>query len=260
VYEQTATIVDTGALSSSGARARVVNLYSENGQPVDLDVYAWAYSPQTLTEVAALVATVPFGQASDWFNPGLIEAPYSDSPYTKVTVERRGEAPDQVSPLAGTSEFLGPGTVTTLSIWQEELFDDQPDAWIEAIYAEHPTYEIPRASGDNALLLSRDHGLRTTDAPSFLHFGNGSGCLESPIGRTYPDIPNAQPLGSPLSLPTGPQALTLHEDPFGEIPTCTTKALGPAAPVNAAAGDRLIAFPHQLSGETEISLLVIPFD
>jgi hypothetical protein len=66
VYENTATIVQTGALPSTGARARVVNLYSENGQPVDLDVYAWTYSDVDMQEVAALVATVPFGQASDF--------------------------------------------------------------------------------------------------------------------------------------------------------------------------------------------------
>jgi hypothetical protein len=67
--------LDPGSLPSTGAQARVVNLYTENGQPVELDVYAYAWSATEMLEMPALVATVPYGHASDWFNPGLIETP-----------------------------------------------------------------------------------------------------------------------------------------------------------------------------------------
>ena len=107
VYQQTATIVETGALPSTGALARVVNLYTENGQPVDLDVYAYTWSDATSSEAAALVATVPYGQASDWFNPGLVEAPSPQNPYTVIRMYRRGEQPDPFASLASVGEFPG---------------------------------------------------------------------------------------------------------------------------------------------------------
>lgn len=256
----TQALVDPGSLPSTGARARVVNMYSQNGQPVDLDVYAWTYSDAEMKEVAALVATVPYGQASDWFNPGLAQAPFSTEPYTKVTIHRHGEAFDQFDSLAGTSEFLGPGTVTTISVWQEELFEGEQGAWLQTIYAEHPEYQISRAPDGKALLLTRTHGLLAEGDAPFLYASVGDGCLESPLGRQIPDIPNAQPISNDLALPVGEHTLTLHDAPFGEVPTCATKPVGPGAAISAAEGDRLIAFPYRLPDETDVSLLVLSFD
>ena len=52
-------VIDPGALPSTGAQARVVNMYTENGQPVELDVYAYAWSDGGMGELGALVATGP---------------------------------------------------------------------------------------------------------------------------------------------------------------------------------------------------------
>ena len=250
--------IDPGSLPATGAQARVVNLYSENGQPVTVDVYVYAWSEAEMREVAALVATVPYGTASAWFNPGLVESPFGADPYTKVDIFRQG---DQSDLLVGTSEFLGAGTVTTLEIWQDEIYEGQPSAWLQTIYAQHPEYEIPQAPPGGALLLSKNGGLAAEKDEPFLYASVGDGCLESPIPRSIPDIPNVQPVGNDLALPLGQHTLTVHgAPPLGELPTCEAEPLGPGTPISVAAGDRLLAFPYRLTGATDVSLLVMPFD
>jgi hypothetical protein len=257
VAEPTQPHIDPGSLPSTGAQARVVNLYSEDGQGVDVDVYAYAYSAADMNEVGALVATVPYAQASDWFNPGLVDSPFSDEPSTRIEIFRHG---DQSDSLAGIGEFLGEGTVTTIAVWQEEVFEGQPGAWTETLYAEHPTYTIASPPPGDALLLSRDVGLRASGDPPTLYLSVGNGCLVSPIESSIPDIPNVQPLSNDVVLPLGQHTLTVHDAPVGVVPDCKSKPLGPGAEVNAAAGDRLIAFPYRLSDAGDINLLVLPFD
>jgi hypothetical protein len=259
VYEQTATIIETGALPSMGARARVVNLYTENGQPVDLDVYAWSYSATEMTEVAALVATVPYGQASDWFNPGFIQWPGSESPGTRVSVERRGDAPEAFNSLAATSEYLGPGTTTTLSVWQEEFIEGQPSALLQTIYAAHPDYtNIPEAPAGQGLIVSRNHGLLAEDEPPTLFVSAGDGCLVHPLSD--PSFPSPQPVSNDLVVPPGDHTLTLHIEPLGELPTCAGKPVGPGVPVSVAPGDELLLFAYRVPGAAEVQTLVLPFD
>ncbi|HUG47949.1 MAG TPA: hypothetical protein VMP67_06000 [Candidatus Limnocylindria bacterium] len=249
--------VDPGALPSTGALARVVNLFSENGQPVEVDVYAYMWSSAEMRETGALVASVPYGQASDWFNPGLVESPFGSEGYTKIDIYRGGE---RDRPIAGVGEFLGPGTVTTIAVWQEEVFEGQPGAWTQAIYAEHPTYPIPQALPDGALLVSGNGGLRAEGEPPILYASVGDGCLESPIERWDPDIPNSQPVGNDLVLPVGQWTLTVHEEPFDELPTCKTPPLGPGTPISVAAGERWLAFPYRLPGTTDVNVLIVSFD
>ncbi len=257
VYEQAATIVESGELPSTGAHARVVNLYTENGQPVDLDVYAWTYSDTEMAEVAALVATVPYGQASAWFNPGLIQLPFSDSRGTRVSVERHGDAPDLFAPLGATTEFLGPGTTATIAIWQEEVFDGEPDAWVQTIYAAHPDYEIPEATGGNGRLVTKMAGLLAEEEPPTLNASVGDGCLVHPLSD--PSFPSPQPIGNDLAIPVGTHTLTLHEHPFGEFPECNNEPLGPGAPITVAADDIFLVFPYRLSKADEVQTLVLPF-
>jgi len=255
VYEQAATIIETGALPSTGAHARVVNLYSENGQPVDLDVYAWTYSETAMAEVAALVATVPYGQASDWFNPGLIESPFGSG--TRVSVERHGDAPELFAPLGATTEFLGPGTTATIAVWQEEGFDGEPDAWVGTTYAAHPDYEIPEATAGNGRLITRMFGLLAEDERPTLYGSVGDGCLAHPLSD--PSFPNPQPIANDLAIPVGSHTFTLHEEPGGGIPGCKTKPVGPGVPITVAEGDIFMVFPYRLSSTEEVQTLVLPF-
>lgn len=253
----TAPAIDPGALPPSGGQVRVVNLYSEDGQPVDIDVYGSMWSEAELSQVGVRLATVPYGQASAWFDPGLIQSPFGSEPSTVVEIFRAG---DRSEPLAAVSEFLGEGRVTTIAVWQDEVFEGQPGAWTQTIYALHPDYPIPEAPAGQGLLISRDAGLQAEAEPPILFASVGDGCLESPVGRSDPDIPNAQPLGNDLVIPVGGHTLTVHESPPGQLPTCETKALGPGAPLNVAAGDRWLAFPYRLPGGSDVDLLVIPFD
>ena len=139
--------------------------------------------------------------------------------------------------------------MTTIAVWQEELFEGQPGAWAGTIYAEHPEYTIPEAPAGKGLLVSRNDGLDAEEDPPFLYASVGDGCLESPIERSIPDIPNVQPVGNDLALPVGQHSLEIHgEPPIGEFPTCKDKPLGPGVPITVNAGDRLLAFPYRLSG------------
>jgi hypothetical protein len=261
LYELTVTVVETGALPQTGAQSRVVNLYTEDGQPVDVDVYAWTWSEAEMTEVAALVATVPYGQASDWFNPGLVVGnPFNDAPYTKVTLQRHGEAPDPGDPLTGTMENLGPGTVSTLVIWQEELFDE-PSETLQTIYSRNPDYEIPQAPPGQGLLMTHNGGLQAEEDPPLLYASVGEGCLEHPLADPSFPFPQPQPIGNHLMIPAGEHTLTIHADKStGEPQTCETEPLGPGVPISVAPGDRFLVFPYRVPAATEITTLVVPFD
>ena len=261
VYEVSLSIVETGALPQTGAQSRVVNLYSENGQPVDLDVYAYTWSETEMSEVAALVATVPYGQASDWFNPGLVVGnPFTGAPYTKVTLERHGEVADPINPLSGTMENLGPGTVSTLVVWQEVLFDE-PAEHLMTMYSRHPDYEIPQAPPGGGLLITHDVGLRAENEPPLLYATVGDGCLEHPLADPSFPFPQPQPIGNHLMIPAGEHTLTLHATPpLGEQSGCDDEPVGPGVPVSVAPGGRFLLFPYRLPGATEINTLVVPFD
>jgi hypothetical protein len=187
-----------------------------------------------------------------------VQSPFSDQPYVKVTMERRGDAPDSLSPLATTGESLL-NTAVTLAVWQEPMFENEPGVFIQTIYAEHPDYEIPTANPGQGLLISRLAGLLADGERPVLYASVGQGCLESPLGRQYPEIPNSQPLSNDLALPVGEHTMTIHDAVLGEFPSCAGKALGPGEPISVADGDRWMLFPYRQPGATEIDQLVIPF-
>jgi hypothetical protein len=248
----TRPVGDPGSLPSTGAQARVVNLYQEDGEPVTVDVFAYAWSPEELREVGVLVATVPYGQASAWFNPGLVESAMGTA--TRVDMYRQG---DSGRPLAAVTEFLGAGTVTTILLWQEEIFEGEPGAWAQTIYAEHPDYPIPEAPDGQGLLITRDVALREPDGAPILYASVGDGCLVHPLSD--PSSPSPQPIANDLLIPAGDHTLTLHETPAGELATCTSKSVAAGAPISVAAGDRFLLFPYRISGSTDLQQLVLPF-
>ncbi|HET9852793.1 MAG TPA: hypothetical protein VFP56_09835 [Candidatus Limnocylindrales bacterium] len=93
VYETTIRLRETGELGFSGERVRIVNLYANDGRGTDLDVYAWAGDAANLGDSGTgpvLVTTVPYGQSSDWFDPGrMANGPFA--PVTWISVQRHGE-------------------------------------------------------------------------------------------------------------------------------------------------------------------------
>lgn len=96
LYETTLTLLETGQLGASGERLRVVNLYANEGRGVPIDVYAWAGDATNFGTDSgtgpALVATVPYGEASEWFNPGqMANGPFA--PVNWISVQREGEPP-----------------------------------------------------------------------------------------------------------------------------------------------------------------------
>jgi hypothetical protein len=248
---------DPGSLPETGAQTRVVNLYTENGQPVTIDVYGYKWSDADMSQVGALVATVPYGTASAWFNPGVVKSPYSDEGETRIEIFRQGDRSDL---LAGIGESVGEaGTIATILAWQEEVYEGQPGMWTSVLYAAHPTNPVPSVAPDKAILLGNDGGLDAEKEPPTLYASVGDSCLEGSLGRSDPDIPNAQPLGNELALPMGQHTLTVHDAPIGELATCSGKPLGPGVPITVNPGDRLIALPHRLTASDEIELLVLPY-
>lgn len=110
LYEAHITLLETGSLGQSGERVRVVNLYANEGVGTAVDVYAWvgdALDSGTRPGTGpVLVATVPYGAASEWFNPGkMSNGPFA--PVNWISIQRDGE------PLRG---------------WQFNLFDQARDS------------------------------------------------------------------------------------------------------------------------------------
>jgi hypothetical protein len=150
--------VDPTSLSGSGARLRLVNLYAEQGQPVDVDIYAFSYSG-VADRVAALVASVPYGQASEWFDPGVIERYGTRT--TEFAVFRRGEQENPLIPTSAPTVEFEPGVWATITLSAGINLSDEPTPRWSSVYEANPREALPspQPPAGKALLLARGFGL-----------------------------------------------------------------------------------------------------
>ena len=88
LYEATVQVLSgTSSVPSSSQQYRVVNLYSGSAGPTDVDVYSWTDAGP------ALLATVGFGTASAWFDPGSTNV--GGQLQTKLSFQAHGQPVEQ---------------------------------------------------------------------------------------------------------------------------------------------------------------------
>jgi hypothetical protein len=269
IYEQHITLLETGSLGQSGERLRIVNLYANDGVPTALDVYAWAGDATNLGTNSgtgpALVATVPYGQSSAWFNPGkLANGPFA--PVNWISVQRHGEsinswqlnlfdiARDSVEGesrvLVLTADPDGFAAAGGTAISYNETLEEAPDGYF-------PLIDAPEGKALGFLDVTSMYEL---DQPSTYAVSIDGRCLTDPDFPTLAQtVQGTEP--RPVVIEPGSHQVAIHAWPSdadgfdlncGRLPSVATGS------VTVAAGDRVHLFLYTEKLGSPLHLLVLP--
>ena len=254
-----------GDLPDSGALVRVVNVFADEAGPQTLDIYGFGGTEIVSHQV--LVATVAYGTASDWFNPGFVEGS-AGARTAGVAVHLEGSADQLIgardtSIVAGSRATVIVGPSDNLGPRIGFRLDSHPDTGHGG---------VPQALADSGVLVTSHAGMPPEFAGSAFYASIGNYCLRGRFPN--PDIeeivghPLGQPIGSDLVVEPGSHTLTIHrgsEDPQ-QPTTCQDGPLAQAA-LEIATGGRAYVFiyaepgePDAEPGEADLSVLVVPFD
>jgi hypothetical protein len=262
IYDFTATLIETGALPRSREWARVVNLYAGENGPVALDVYAWS------NDGAALVATVPYGAASPWFDPATVTEGLV-TPNLRISMQVQGEALNEYGlNLVDVARDNRAWTQATIAVGPGDPARFNWTGHLEAVlafrYEALPGgFAIDPAPPGDALIAVDSFGLEYT-LPTVRYFASvGDGCLSDP------DFPGLSRLLGPwlstgpglLRAPAGQHELTFHagspQDDAFAVRCDSPPALPPVA-LDLHPGERVFVFLYAADGEREPRTLVLP--
>lgn len=249
----------SGSLPESGALVRVVNLYADDSGPQAIDAYGFAGTEIVSEQV--LVGSVPYGEVSDWFNPGFVEGS-SGSRTVSLAIRLQG-AEEQLIGASDTS--IVPGSRATFIVSPSDSFGPR----IRVALDSHPDTEradVPKAPDGAALLATSYEGLPPGDFATQVFYGSvGNYCLRGkfpdPEIEAIVGHPLGQPIGNELVVEPGTYTLTIHRasDEPGAIETCQSSPVA-EAPLQIAAGDIARVFLHAPLGQSTIEALVVPFE
>jgi len=269
LYETTVQLLETGQLGFSGERVRVVNLYANEGRGTDLDVYAWAGDATNLGTDSgtgpALVATIPYGSSSDWFNPGqMANGPFA--PVNWISIQRHGEpvntwflnlfdlARDSLPGLERTlvisSDPDGLSIVGGTGAAYQEVLETAPEGYF-------PLIEAPAGKALGFLDVAP---MFEFDAPQYWVASVDGRCLSDPdfptLART---VQGSTPY--PLLLEPGALEVAVHEFPVGADGfdlDCARFPVMARAQLTVAAGDRAHLIVYAESSTGPVQLLALP--
>jgi len=271
LYERTIEVLSPSSLPSSGQRVRVVNMFSNAAGPAAIDVYSW-----TATD-AALVATVEFGAASDWFDPGSTDV--GGQAQTKLSFQVHGQP---VQPWGGN--LYDPASVAANGIHKTIAFAtgaaDSANApggkqgvsyveLFEQVPADVPGNALEAAPADAGLLFPDVSGLAYTHPAVSFFASAGAGCLsmslnpgQAGLNGVTGELGHTVVSGPLLVPPSAQQSFTLHEglptdDPFSA--TCTSPPILGPLPLSLAAGQRAHAFMYAVTSDPVLKGLILTF-
>ncbi len=246
-------------LPDSGALVRLVNLYADDAGGQTLDVYGFAGSEIESQQVR--VATVEYGQATEWFDPGYVRGS-ADSHKVTVAV-RLTDAADTL--VSATDLSIVAGSRATFIVGPSDGFG----ARIRVALDSHPDgagANVPQPLPDAGLLMSSYEGLPPADFERATFYASvGNYCLRglfpNPDFEEVVGHPLGQPVGNPLAVAPGSHTLTIHRasDEAGAIETCKSSPVAQAA-LEIAVGGRAYAFLYAEPGKPAIKVLVAPFE
>ncbi|MCU1368968.1 MAG: hypothetical protein JWO77_162 [Ilumatobacteraceae bacterium] len=233
-----------------GAKVRIVNLYvPAEGEPGAVEVLAG----YTAAEDAQPAATVPFGEAGDYFAPPATSdgrSLFSLYPEGKTSdddrlmqVDQTIVEGDQVTILLTAGETMEGARTGSTQVFFEQTGPSSNGAATEP------------APGDKGLLLGNASAIENLggDTDGFTFGTPGSGCLEDEdesstlVGGT-----------STLRYPVEPGAVNLAAYAFDDNDCTGPPEVGPAT-TDLEAGDSAYAFVYSANG-TDLEFLLVPIE
>ncbi len=256
-----------GQLTPANERFRVVNLYADDTGPVALDVYGW-----DKTVHAYLLATVEYGQASDFFDPGIGTDDLGIDTGPHVSLARHGDELLLYSfNLADVDTDPEPGTVVTILASPGDDFGGTPELGANYLYEERPEgagFPIASPSASGGVLRVMPDALTYTGDAQYYYLSVGNGCLAMP---DFPTVPvrvggglsaegNHESADGTAALPAGNWTLTVHPDPgVRDGFKCDNDPAAPGTPIQVADGQRIFLFPYRTPGDPQLRTVVLPF-
>ena len=269
LYETTITLLETGQLGFSGERVRVVNLYANEGRGTGLDVYAWVGDATNLGTDSgtgpALVATVPFGQSSAWFNPGqMANGPFG--PVNWISIQRQGEKPNSwnINLVDLASDSL-PGlervlVITSGSPDQISIVGGTAASW-NIVREEAPEGYFPLIDppAGKAFGFLNPIGMYPIQQEQYWAASVDGRCLTS---LDFPTLATVVQGTSPRDavLEPGSYEVAVHAFPQGADSfdlNCARFPIAARANVTLEAGDRVHLFPYAEKATAPVQLLAL---
>jgi hypothetical protein len=247
--------------TATGAQVRVVNLYSENGQPVEIDVYAQNAITGQFGRNEVFKAAIPYGQASAPFDPGQADGADPGKIRVELIVYRHGEHEDSLVAAASHGE-LEPTGMATLTITADEGLSGEMTAFQSFFFEDLRGFSMENADSSKALLLVNSWAM--PDSDDYLYASIGDGCLENAFAEES-DLTFGQAVqpGSlsfaPMRVDPGAHQLTFHRQAPGEdLASCETEPLYPAVPIDVAANEHDLLYLFTLDPGGPAQTLVLP--
>jgi hypothetical protein len=242
------------SLKPSGAKMRIANLYTPaTGTPPALDIYG-GFS----AEAGPLLASVPYGTISDWFDPGVLgnENDAMLSFYVHGKTGMNEEIGTQTETLKGGEQitmFIGAGDA-----------DNKNSSGIQfarwTVFFENGTdFPLPSPVADKAIVMALGLALGAVPgtAETFLYMSVDGACLpnvEGGIdGTPQPFGPGSQ---QNYLAPAGSKDAYIELPGENGIPDCTSKGTLTPVHYDIAAGERAWLAFYSPDGKTLKALQV----
>lgn len=261
-FEQPTPAAEGG--TPSNTRWRVANLMTRDGEPLDVDVVS-QNAQENLQTAYVLRATVPYGEASDFFDPGLAEL--GGDHYVVMDIRAHGEQTTLIS--AASRDSMEPNDSATVIVTADELFDQMAPSQM-IFFHDLRNFALDAFDPAKGTVIVMAWGVPEPDDGS-----DGDEYLYAAVGGDS-CLPNAQAgdqeftFGQPIALGTsglnpmavdpGSHQLTFHrQDPGEDFAQCQNDAVGPSVPIEVGAGEHVLVLLYGTSVD-EMQPLVLPGD
>lgn len=239
----------------SGAKVRIVNVYNGGPTAPSIDVYAAPW----VVEGATPLLTVPYGTATDFFDPTVSD----ETGNMFLSFYRHGETGNGVEVMSQTETLKGGEIITYTLMSDHETRDDgTPKLYLQSLYHAPGggEFDATPEPGTGILLLNM-HGVepaitRPPDGESWF-LSAGHGCTKAIGDKDYSLSAAGPGDGTMYAFTPGAYSLSLHPSTSGVIPDCSTPALIAGMKVTIDAGKTTVLVVYAPSA-TDIKTMVLP--
>jgi len=217
-------------------RIRFANFWRVDGEGSPVDLY-WGSGAET----GEPIATLEYGEVSDWYTMRLEANPFTDDDEARlrVVIQRPGDTSFDGF-LQTVDETLDGGDQWTLVMgWTDTFNPDRPDGMTTQLVFEEEVGDPPAGQ---ALLLLNDIGIRGLEG-EFISLDAAGTCNQEWLISNDIAIGNA---GTAYPVPAGAVDVVAHD---ANITDCAEAAATEPLPLDLADGDRYLVLAWGTSRE-----------